>query len=82
MYDYRNILQEIGDRKVYICGDFNSNLLQYETRNSVNTSVDLFVEYAYVLFTNKLSIIPSHSATEIDNIWHNRYDSSIECEFL
>ena len=82
MYDYRKILQELGDRKAYICGDFNLNLLQYETCNSVNTFVDLCFEYAYIPLINKPSRISSHSATAIDHIWHNRYDSAIECGIL
>ena len=82
MYDYRKILQELGDRKAYICGDFNMNLLQYEACNSVNTFVDFSFEYAYIPLINKPSRISSHYATAIDHIWHNRYDSAIEYGIL
>ena len=70
IYDYKKILQELGDRKAYICGDINLNLLEYENCISVNIFVDLCFEYAYIPLINKTSRISSHSVTAIDHIWH------------
>ena len=80
--DYRNILEHLGGRKVYICGDFNLNLLQYEICNSVHSFVDLCFEYSYLPLINKPSRVSGSSATAIDHIWHNRYDSSVKCGVL
>ena len=73
------MFQELWDIKPYICGDSNLNLLQYEICNSINTSVDLCPEYAYIPSTYKPSRNSNYSATAIDHIWHNRCDSAIEC---
>ena len=62
MYDYRKILHELRDRKAYIYSDFNLNLIQYETCNSVNNFFDLCFRYAYIPLINKPSTIFRHSA--------------------
>ena len=81
-YDYRNTLQDLGDRKVYISGAFNLNLLKYKTCNSVKSFVYFYFEYAYIPLISKPSRIPSNSATVIDYIWHKRFDSAMECGIL
>ena len=69
-------------RKTYIYGDFNLDLLRYETCNFNNFSVDLCFEYAYIPLMNKPSRISSISSTVNDAIWHNRLDSALECRVL
>ena len=76
------ILQQLGDKKVYVCGDFNLNLLQYEACDAVRSFVDLCFEYSYLPLINRPTRVTDHSATAIDHIWHNCYDSPVECGIL
>ena len=81
--DYRMVLERLGSRKkIYICGDFNLNLIHYEINNSVRSFVDLCFEFSYMPLINKPSRVSMHSATAIDHIWHNRLDSTLKCGIL
>ena len=59
---------------IYLCGDFNINLFNYNSNNQVNNFLSSI--YSLVLFPliTKPTRITSHSATLIDNIFTNIHD--------
>lgn len=68
---YNEIIGSLGGRRVYVCGDLNLNLLQYETSSIVQTFVNLNYEHSFHSLINKPTRVSSHSATVIDHIWCN-----------
>ena len=59
------------DLRVYISGDFNLNLLRYNTNNQVKRFVDTMFDFSYYPCTHKVTRVTEHSATLIDSIWTN-----------
>ena len=80
--DYRMVLEQLGSRKIYICGDLNLNLIHYEINNSVHSFVDLCFEYSYIPLIKKPNRVYMHSANVFDHILHNPFDSTLKCGIL
>ena len=72
-----DILSNIGKRTVYMCGDFNVDLLQYDKHAATNDFIDkLYVIGLHPLITRPTRIT-SHSKTLIDNIFTTDLSSHI-----
>lgn len=59
------------NKSVYICGDFNIDLLHYENHRSTQEFVDNIFSTGFVPLITKPSRVTEHSATLIDNILTN-----------
>ena len=57
----------------YLLGDFNVNLLNYETHYLTSNFVDTLFAYGYIPFINKPTRVGNRSATLIDNIFTNNF---------
>ena len=61
-------------RNIYLCGDFNINLFNYDSNNQVNYFSDSIYSLGLFPLITKPTRITSHSATLIDNIFTNIHD--------
>jgi hypothetical protein len=57
----------------FITGDFNLDLLKYETHLPTNDFLNSFLEHAYLPLITKPTRVTEYSATLIDNIFTNAY---------
>lgn len=58
-------------RNIYLCGDYNIDLLKYDLNNDVRNFADQMFSVGFLPLINKPTRITSTSATLIDNIWTN-----------
>ena len=65
------ILNRIGNGRCMIGGDFNLDLIKYESANHVKNYVDTFYGFSYCSLINRPTRVSSHSATIIDHLWTN-----------
>ena len=72
-YNLRNILDYLKrlDARVYITGDFNLNLIRYNSNNCVRNFVDTMFDFSFYPCTHKVTRVSKRSATIIDHIWTN-----------
>ena len=63
-------------RNIYLCGDFNINLLNYNCNNQVNNFLDFIYSLGLYQLITKTTRITSHSATLIDIIFTNIHDNA------
>ena len=61
-------------RNIYLCGNFNINLFSYYFNNQVNNFLDFIYSLGLFPLITKPTLITSHSATLIDNIFTNIHD--------
>ena len=68
-----DILENISaeGKKCFIMGDFNINILQYETNDGVHNFIDMLHSQSFYPTINKPTRITENSATVIDNILIN-----------
>ena len=66
------------NKRCYIMGDFNLNLLEYDTNSNVRDMISLFNSKFFYNTINKPTRATSHSATIIDHIWTNDLSSNID----
>ena len=59
------------NKKLYLCGDLNLNLLAHNSNNHVQSLVDIFHSNNIFNFINKPTRVTSSTATLIDLIWSN-----------
>ena len=77
---YSNCLSEILDKlensnkKCFVAGDFNIDLLKCETNTETNSFFTRLLTYSFFPTISKPTRITEHSATIIDNIYTNVYD--------
>ena len=57
--------------KPFLAGDFNINLLDFETNKKVQSFVNLMFEFSMIPTINKPTRVTKHTATAIDNIITN-----------
>ena len=79
---YRFILECLGNRKSYLFGDYNIDLLKYNDRSRVKFFVDMSMEFSYIPLINKPTRISTHSATLIDHIWTNNINENVNSAIL
>ena len=64
-------------KEIYLCGDFNSDLLKIDLLNSYSRFYELLSSYGLVPFILLPTRIVGNSATIIDNIFTNNSCNSI-----
>ena len=76
-----NLLDNIGGQQAFICGDFNFDLLKYDTSPHVNNYIDLLFSHGFIQTITKPTRCTHNSATLIDHFLTNtltdNYFSSI-----
>ena len=70
-----NISKE--QKSIFLLGDFNVNLLNYNEHNQTNEFLDPFASNSYIPLILQPTRITSHSNTLIDNIFSNVIDPDI-----
>ena len=64
-----NFCQNTRNKTIYLCGDFNIDLLQYDTNNVTNYFIDLLYRFGLHPLITRPTRITSHSNSLIDNIF-------------
>ena len=64
-----NCCQNTRNKTVYLCGDFNIDLLQHDTNNITNNFIDHLYSFGLHPLITRPTRITSHSKTLIDNIF-------------
>ena len=80
------ILNSIKNEKkyCYLLGDFNINLLNADHHNPTSHFIDFMFSHEYFPLINRPTRVTHYTATLIDNIFTNNFDSSlssIRCNF-
>jgi len=82
-----SLLNKVNQEKkpFYIAGDFNLNLLDYETHSNIRDVINVMFEYMLIPSINKPTRITSRTSTCIDNIFvpyscHNKYYAGVITE--
>ena len=70
-----NISKE--QKSIFLLGDFNVNLLNYNEHNQTNEFLDSLASNSFIPLILQLNKITSHSNTLIDNIFSNVIDPDI-----
>ena len=65
------------NKEIYLCGDFNSDILKIDVQNSYKIFYDLLSSYGLVPFILLPTRIMGNSATIIDNIFTNNISNTI-----
>ena len=68
-----NLLDKVSkeQKPIFLLGDFNVNLLNYNNHNSTNESLDSLLSNSFVPYMLQPTRLTSHSKTLIDNIFSN-----------
>ena len=64
-------------KSIFLLGDFNVNLLNYNEHNQTNEFLDSLASNSFIPLILQPTRITSHSNTLIDNIFSNVIDSDI-----
>ena len=64
-------LHEFGKKNLYVCGDFNIDLVCYDTNRDVKTFVDVLYSHSVYPTITRPTRVTINSATLIDNIFTN-----------
>ena len=70
-----NICKE--QKPIFLLGDLNVNLLNYNEHNQTNQSLDSLASNSFIPLILQQTKIPSHSNTLIDNMFSNVIDPDI-----
>ena len=70
-----NISKE--QKSVFLLGDFNANLLNYNEHNEINEFLDFLASNSFIPLILQPTRITSHSNTLIDNMFSNVIDPDI-----
>ena len=76
---FTKYIESLGKRELYICGDFNIDILKYNTHVDTKQFVDEMFTMGFSPIINKPTRITSTSATIIDNIWTNNVKLVSNC---
>ncbi len=69
--EVQQILEYLKQNKVYLCGDFNIDLLKYDSHQYSRNFVNNIFSYGYYPLINSPTRITCNSSTLIDNIFTN-----------
>ena len=72
------ILEKIGKDLCYLMGDWNMNLLSYDTHNHTTSCVDSLYSYGFSPLINRPTRITATTATIIDNIFTNNHATLVD----
>ena len=70
-----NISKE--QKSIFLLGDFNVNLLNYNEHNQTNEFLDFLASNSFIPSILQLTRITSHSNTVIDNVFSNVIDPDV-----
>ena len=75
----KKFLQNISKKQksIFLLGDFNVNLLNYNEHNQTNTFLDSLASNSFIPLILQPTRITSHSNALIDNIFSNNIDPDI-----
>ena len=75
------MLQKISKEKanVFLCGDFNVDLLKYDKHARTNKFIDSLSSYMYLPYILHLTRVTGHSQTIIDVIFSNYVSKEAMC---
>ena len=73
-----SILSKIDRRLCYLLGDWNMNLLAYDSHKDTTSCIDMFYSYGYSPLVNRPTRVTDSSATIIDNIFTNNHDATVD----
>ena len=76
-HNYYNIISK-ENKEVYLIGDYNLNVLNYETENIVKNFLNCLFQNGMCPIINRPTRITSHSATAIDHVF---VDSTIDIKY-
>ena len=72
-----NILRNVRKNTVYMCGDFNVDLLRFDKHGATNDFIDQIYTLGLHPLITRPTRITSHSKTLIDNIFTSDLSSQI-----
>ena len=77
-----NLKEELSkeNKEIYLMGDFNINLLNYQSDNQTATFLDNICSSGFFPYINIPTRIISRSKTLIDNIYHNNLKKTLTVE--
>jgi hypothetical protein len=76
------IANQIRNKSVYLCGDFNFDLLKHNVHANTSLFIDQLYSYGLYPVIKRPTRITSHSATLIDNIFTSELKAQIESGIL
>ncbi|XDV33591.1 hypothetical protein PO909_003956 [Leuciscus waleckii] len=82
MNSMESLFTKNDQKAVFICGDFNIDLLNPNKHKLTDEFIDLMFSMSLFPLITKPSRISSHCATLIDNIFTNRMDNSLKSGLL
>ena len=71
-----------GKKNIHISGDFNINLIKYDTNSAAKDLIDRTSEAGFLQTVSRPTRITSHSATLIDHVYTNRLEQILSCNVL
>ena len=81
-----NIEHILNDAKsiktIFVCGDFNIDLLKHESHNSTKNFLDIMYSLGFYPLIDKPTRVTDSSATLIDNIFTNELCHNLTCGIL
>ena len=79
VHSFNEVIDKVGseNKLCYLMGDFNINLLNYQSNNLTGEFIDIMYSNLLCPLINGPTRITSHTATLIDNILTNNIDSDI-----
>ena len=75
-------LEKTKTKIIYLLGDFNLNLLNYDTNCKVKSYCNTAFSHNFIPIINKPTCVTNHNATIIDHILTNSFDSKIDTGIL
>jgi len=77
--NFRIILPKLLNKQVFIMGDFNINLLNYDSHTATSDLVNTFFSNNFLPCITHPTRVSKNSSTIIDNIFTNVFDTKITC---
>ena len=83
---YETILQKLHrhskNKLMYILGDFNQDLIKYDSDSNSQNLVDTAASHGLVQIVSRPTRITDKSATLIDHVYTNNLDSTLSCNIF
>ena len=78
MENYTTFLQKLGNKRVFICGDFNIDLIKSQQNNDTNNFLDMIYSYGQHPLITLPTRITNKSSSAIDHIFTNILNVNIK----
>ena len=83
---FEKVLQKIHrhtkNKMAYIVGDFNQDLIKFDTDAHSQKLIDLTSSHGFVQLVSKPTRITDSSGTLIDHVYSNNIDNTLSCNIL